>query len=89
MTEPTRENLAGSAAYERFGDTIITLANHDLRESKIKTTLGTVTQEHNRAVRIEEARNDRGTGYRLAFSFCSDSLTLRELGLIVKDDKGA
>ncbi len=77
VTEPTRENLAGSAAYERFSETIITLANHDPKESKIKTALGTTTIEHNRTVRIEKARNGRGTGCRLAFSFCSDSLTLR------------
>jgi hypothetical protein len=87
VTEPTRENLAGSAAYERFCETIITLANHDPRESKIKTSLGTTTMEYNRTVRIEKARNGRGTGCRLAFAFCPDSLTLREYGLIVKDGK--
>jgi len=84
VTEPTRDNLAGSAAYERFSETIITLANHEPKEAKIKTSLGTTTMEHNRTVRIEKARNGRGTGCRLAFTFCPESLTLHECGLIVK-----
>jgi hypothetical protein len=52
-----RESLAGSAAYERFCETIITLANHEPKRSKVKTSLGTATMEHNRTVRIEKARN--------------------------------
>jgi len=87
VTEPTRENLAGSAAYERFSETIITLANHDDKEATVKTSMGTIPMKHNRTVRIEKARNGRGTGCRLAFRFDSDSLTMSEIGLIVKEDK--
>lgn len=88
VTEPSRENLAGSAAYERFCETIITVANHDPKESFVRTDVGTGELEHNRTVRIEKARNGRGTGCRLAYNFNSDSLTMRELGLIVKRKEG-
>lgn len=87
VTEPTRENLAGSAAYERFCETIITLANHDAVESMVMTPLGTTTMKHDRTVRVEKARNGRGTGCRLAFRFSAESLTLSEVGLIVKEGR--
>jgi hypothetical protein len=88
VTEPSRENLAGSAAYERFCETIITIANHEPKESLVRTAVGTGELEHNRTVRIEKARNGRGTGSRLAYNFDPDSLTMRELGLIVKRKEG-
>jgi len=84
VLEPTKENLAGSAAYERFTDAIITLQNHEPKESRVKTDCGTTDIEHTRTVRIEKARNGKGTGCRLAFEFSVESLTLQELGLIVK-----
>lgn len=46
-----------------------------------KTT--TVPVEHNRTVRIEKARNGKGTGLSLAFEFSKDSLTVSELGVLV------
>ena len=88
VTEPSRENLAGSAAYERFCETIITVANHEPKESLIRTDVGTGDLEHNRTVRIEKARNGRGTGCRLAYKFDPGTLTMREVGLIVKRKEG-
>jgi hypothetical protein len=88
VTEPSRENLAGSAAYERFCETIITVANHEPKESLIRTDVGTGELEHNRTVRIEKARNGRGTGCRLAYKFDPETLTMREVGLIVKRKEG-
>ncbi len=84
VSEPTRENLAGSAAYERFVESIIIIHAHDERESKIRTDVGTANDTHNRTVRIEKARNGKGTGCRLAYNFDSQSLTMRELGVIVR-----
>jgi KaiC/GvpD/RAD55 family RecA-like ATPase len=69
VTEPSRENLAGSAAYERFRETIITVPNHEPKESLIRTDVVTGELEHNRTVGIEKARNGRGTGCRLAYKF--------------------
>jgi len=88
VTEPSRENLAGSAAYERFCETIITIANHEPKESLVRTAVGTGELEHNRTVRIEKARNGRGTGSRLAYNFDPETLTMREVGLIVKRKEG-
>lgn len=85
--EPTLQNLAGSAAYQRFVDCIITLQNHEPKESRVKTACGSTDMEHNRTVGIEKARNGKGTGIRLAFEFSRDSLTLKELGIISKTEK--
>ena len=84
VTEPSRENLAGSAAYERFTDTILTVHGHDAKESQIQTDCGRTTAEHNRTVRIEKARNGKGNGCRLAFQFDGTSLQMKELGLILR-----
>jgi len=84
-SEPTRENLAGSASYERHTDVIVTLANHPDKQSPVRTACGTLDLSYNRTVRIEKTRNAPGTGYRLAFNFLADKgLVLAELGVIVK-----
>lgn len=84
--EPTLQNLAGGAAYQRFVDCVITLQGHEPKESRVRAPVGTADMEHNRMVRIEKARNGKGTGYRLAFEFKRDSLTLEELGVITKKE---
>lgn len=81
--EPTLQNLAGGAAYQRFVDCVITLRNHKSKQSKVSTPCGTVELKHNRTVRVEKARNGKGTGLSLAFEFSKDSLTLGELGVLV------
>jgi len=86
--EPTLQNLAGGAAYQRFVDCVVTLQNHEPKESRVRTPCGTIDIEHDRMVRIEKARNGKGTGCRLAFAFDRDSLTLKELGIIMKVEGG-
>jgi hypothetical protein len=39
---------------------------------------------HNRTLHILKSRNGTGQGKKLAFEFCGNSLTLKELGLIKK-----
>lgn len=85
--EPTLQNLAGSAAYQRFVDCVITLQNHEPKESRVKTACGSIDMKHSRTISIEKARNGKGTGIRLAFEFSRESLTLKELGLISKTEK--
>ncbi len=77
------DSLAGGAAYERFADTIIQLQRHDSHESTILKACGRVQEEHNQTIFIEKARAP-GTGFRLAYHMDPNSLTLDELGVIVK-----
>jgi hypothetical protein len=85
---PDLSQVAGSAAYQRFSQTILWLESHDTKESKVKTSVGTVPTNHNRTLHILKARNGKGMGLRLAYQFDPDSLTLRELGIILKDKGG-
>lgn len=84
---PDMNQLAGGAAYSRFSQSILWLETHEPKTSRIKGAVGTADCEHNRTVRILKARNARGTGFRLAFQFSSESLTLNELGVIIKDSR--
>jgi hypothetical protein len=84
---PDLSQVAGSAAYQRFSDTIVWLESHDEKASKVKTCVGTTELAHDRTLHILKARNAKGTGYKLACQFDSDSLTLDEVGLIVKERK--
>lgn len=84
---PDMSQIAGGAAYNRFCQTILWLEMHDEKTSQVKTCCGTDEIEHNRTLYCLKARNGKGGGYKLAFDFDSESLTLRELGLIVKAKK--
>jgi hypothetical protein len=86
-TEPTRENLSGGAVFERNSDVILTLGNHDPKVSSVQTDCGTSEITHNRTLGIAKARHGPGTGARLAYQFDTKTLTLRELGVIVKRHK--
>jgi len=79
--------VSGAAAYARFSQTILWLESHEEKTSKVKTCVGTTGLSHNRTLHILKARNAMGTGYKLAFRFEGDSLTLAEVGLIVKERK--
>jgi hypothetical protein len=96
VTHPTKVNngfgpdmalLSGSAAYSRFCDTIIWLEAHDEKEGKVKGYCGEQDVTYNRTLHILKARHGIGRGIRLATTFMSDSLTLREFGVIVKKPK--
>ena len=84
---PDLTQLAGGAAYGRFAQSILWLETHEPKTSKVKRQCGTTDCQHNRTLRILKARNAKGTGFRLAFQFNSESLTLNELGVIVKKRK--
>ena len=84
---PDLSQIAGSAAYQRFSQTILWLESHDEKESKVKTALGTAPTGHNRTVHILKARNGRGMGLRLAYQFDSGQLSLNELGLVMKEKR--
>jgi hypothetical protein len=88
-TEPTRENLSGGAVFERNSDVILTLGNHDAKVSSVQTDCGTSDISHNRTLGIAKARHGPGTGARLAYHFDAKTLSLRELGIIVKQKKGS
>lgn len=86
---PDVTQLAGGAAYQRFAQTILWLESHAEKTSDTKTACGTTGIEHNRTLHILKARNGRGQGLQLAFDFDSESLTLHELGIILRKKKGA
>ena len=87
MSFPDVTQLAGGAAYQRFAQTIVWLESHADKTSTVKTPCGPADVEHNRILHILKARNGRGQGVKLACGFESESLTLRELGIIVKKKK--
>ena len=84
---PDVTQLAGGAAYQRFAQTILWLESHDPKASTVKTACGTTEIEHNRTVHILKARNGKGQGVKLACNFKPESLTLNEIGIIVKVKK--
>jgi len=84
---PDLSQVAGSAAYQRFAQTILWLESHEEKSSKVKTTVGRTEMTYNRTLHILKARNGKGMGLKLAFEFDSETLRLNELGLIVKDKK--
>jgi hypothetical protein len=84
---PDLSQVAGSAAYQRFSQTILWLESHDEKQSKVRTAVGTTFMTYNRTLHILKARNGKGMGLKLAFEFDSDSLTLKEIGLIQKEKK--
>ncbi|GMV81490.1 MAG: hypothetical protein AMXMBFR7_26740 [Planctomycetota bacterium] len=84
----TMDDLAGGAAYARFSQTILYLRAHDPQSGEVKTALGTSRETWNRTFTIFKARNGPfGPGGRYACQFDPESLTLRELGRIVSEDK--
>ncbi len=81
------DSLAGSAAYGRFAQTVLWLECHEDKTVATRQACGTALLTANRTLHILKARNGRGTGVRLACRFHSDSLTLSELGIIVRRSK--
>jgi hypothetical protein len=82
------DSLAGSAAYVRFAQTILWLEAYDEEKPvTIRTCLGKLQESANRIIHILAARNSMGRGKRIAYLFSSESLTFKELGLLVKERK--
>lgn len=82
VTGPDMSQVAGAASYERFTQTVLWLESHEIKTSTIHTPLGPSEYRHNRTIHILKANNGRGCGFRLAFDFDADNLTLSEIGLI-------
>ena len=82
---PDLNYLAGGQAYSRASQTILWLENHDKKTSTVKMACGTIEAEHDRTLRILKSRSGKGTGIKLAFEFDSESLTLKELGIILRE----
>lgn len=84
---PDLAQIAGGAAYGRFADNAIWLENHEAKTSSVKTCCGTTEAEHDRTLWVLKSRDGAGTGSRIAFTFNTENLTLRELGRIGKKQK--
>ncbi len=83
---PDVNQLAGGVCFSRFSQTILWLESHDPKEDLVQTPCGTIQVLHNRTLHLLKARNGKGQGLRLACEFDGGSLTLKELGLIVKKE---
>lgn len=83
---PNLEQLAGSAVYGRACQTALWLESHggEPKESTVKVGLGSTSYTHNRTLHLLKARNGVGQGLKIAMNFESDSLTLKEFGVIRK-----
>jgi hypothetical protein len=78
------DDLAGGADYPRFSQTVLALAPHDADESLYCTSgFGRVETRANRIVHIRKARNGRGGGMKIAFSFHADTMAFDELGVVI------
>lgn len=94
ITHPTKtvclldlNQLAGSAAFGRFCQAAIWLEHTAGASSKVRMSCGTDDAAHNRTLHILKTRNASGQGLQIAAEFSSASLTLHEIGIIVKDKK--
>lgn len=79
--------ISGGAAYSRFADNALWLQMHEEggRTSLVKTCCGTIEEAHDLSMWILKSRDGAGTGSRIAFQFDRGSLTLREVGKIVRE----
>ncbi len=78
--------LAGGAAYGRFSQTVLWLVGHDPAQAvTVKTAMGTTGYESNATVRVVKARNGKGGGAKLAFTFDKQTLQFLEHGVIEND----
>jgi len=87
VTFPDLTQVAGSACYQRFSQTVFWLQHHDPKESRVRTACGTTELEHDRTLIVLKSRNGKGGGFRLAFDFDVEGLSLRELGVILPKKK--
>lgn len=84
------DDLSGGAALGRFAHTVLWLeyreneAHFPCRDPKLGLT---VQVKCNRILHVAKARNGRGQGRKIGFSFCPESLTFVENGVIVKNQQ--
>lgn len=79
--------LAGGASYPRFAQTVLWLHLHDPpKNDQVRGLAGYPEQVHfNRTIRVNKARNGRGTGQDIAFYFSGKTLRFAEQGIIINE----
>ncbi|MFH0982786.1 MAG: hypothetical protein V2A79_14780 [Planctomycetota bacterium] len=83
------DSVAGGAVFERLTDTVLWLDFHEPPESMtVSVAIGVLDMPVNRTLWVLKARNARGTGMRLAYTFDGRTLTYREHGIIQPKSKG-
>lgn len=83
---PNLDDLAGGAAYVRFAQTVMVLANRKPAEDVLcASPMGRVSANPNRIIHLRKCRNGRGTGMDIGFEFGHDDLVYTELGVICDD----
>lgn len=79
------DELAGGASYVRFSQTVLWLeTHHDPKVVNITTPMGTAEQDINRTLHLCKARNGKGAGLAVGYTFDSDTLRFTEHGIIRK-----
>jgi RecA-family ATPase len=84
------DDMAGSAAYSRFSQTVLWLERYDVPKEVRVLPYGTAIEEWtkiNRAVHIRKARNGKGAGMKIGFHFEGERLQFDELGMILPQTK--
>jgi hypothetical protein len=83
------DDMAGSAAYQRFSQTVLWIERHDTpKEAKVVPHRGVDTwAKINRTIHIRKARNGRGAGLKVGFHFEGETLRFTELGVILPQVK--
>jgi KaiC/GvpD/RAD55 family RecA-like ATPase len=87
--EPSLSAISSGAAYQRFTQNIFWIKSHgtELNHSGIvRTPVGTSEVEYNRTIYILKARNGHGDA-KFAFNFDSQSLTIHEKGIVIRELK--
>lgn len=84
---PDVSQLSGGVVYSRACQTILWLQHHDTANSHILQDTGTLEVEHTRTLHILKARNGAGQGKKLAMELNKETLTINEIGIIVKKPK--
>jgi hypothetical protein len=84
---PSMDRLAGGAAYQRFSQCILWISHADKPQCYVQTSLGRdpAPVEANKIVKIFKARNAKGAGTALAFTFNPDTFTFHEHGYLAKE----
>jgi hypothetical protein len=77
--------MSGGAAYERFPQSVFWIRSMNPSETvTVATALGHIQADANRIIRIGKARNGRGQGLDLAYTFSGDTLRFAEHGILVE-----
>jgi hypothetical protein len=85
-TVPSLDSLAGSTAWARFAQTVLWLEGHDPKTFEVMLMENRIEVETNRTLHVLAARNDWGTGKRIAMNF-TEQLRFESRGIILKSER--